>query len=187
MSWKMKSSNKRNGGPLFTLGSLFYGPAGPSRRHLRSSAATSESSERNASSSRMLSGHAIDSVSKRSDSSSEDGSSSVLSSSFRRSRSKNLVECPLCLQLLPKEKFPVLQKPCTHRSCIDCLWQYFKIEVTESRTNIRCPECSELFHPNDIQAILGNNVLSQKYEEFMLRRVLVADPDVRWCPAPDCG
>jgi hypothetical protein len=28
--------------------------------------------------------------------------------------------------------------------------------------------------------------LIQKYEEFMLRRVLVTIPDTRWCPAPDC-
>uniref|UniRef100_A0A3B4BJJ4 RBR-type E3 ubiquitin transferase n=1 Tax=Periophthalmus magnuspinnatus TaxID=409849 RepID=A0A3B4BJJ4_9GOBI len=27
----------------------------------------------------------------------------------------------------------------------------------------------------------------EKYEEFMLRRWLVAEPDCRWCPAPDCG
>uniref|UniRef100_A0A8C5TPW2 RBR-type E3 ubiquitin transferase n=1 Tax=Malurus cyaneus samueli TaxID=2593467 RepID=A0A8C5TPW2_9PASS len=28
---------------------------------------------------------------------------------------------------------------------------------------------------------------SPHYEEFMLRRCLAADPDCRWCPAPDCG
>lgn len=26
-----------------------------------------------------------------------------------------------------------------------------------------------------------------KYEEFMVRRVLLTDPDSRWCPAPDCS
>ena len=30
------------------------------------------------------------------------------------------------------------------------------------------------------------NVIS-KYEDFMVRRVLLADPDSRWCPAPDCS
>ena len=30
-------------------------------------------------------------------------------------------------------------------------------------------------------------VLIQKYEEFMLRRVLVTITDTRWCPAPDCN
>ncbi|ELU10801.1 hypothetical protein CAPTEDRAFT_174774 [Capitella teleta] len=76
---------------------------------------------------------------------------------------------------------------CHHRSCRDCLRQYLKIEITESRINIACPECAERFHPNDIQAILDDVHLMHKYEEFMLRRVLVSDPDTRWCPAPDCG
>ncbi|KAG5857122.1 hypothetical protein ANANG_G00015210 [Anguilla anguilla] len=35
--------------------------------------------------------------------------------------------------------------------------------------------------------ILADRALMEKYEEFMLRRWLVADPDCRWCPAPDCG
>ena len=76
---------------------------------------------------------------------------------------------------------------CHHRSCRDCLRQYLKIEITESRVNIACPECAERFHPNDIRAILEDEVLWNKFEVFMIRRVLVLDPDTRWCPAPDCG
>ena len=37
------------------------------------------------------------------------------------------------------------------------------------------------------RALLDDEVLMNKYEEFMVRRVLVLDPDTRWCPAPDCG
>uniref|UniRef100_G3UB45 RBR-type E3 ubiquitin transferase n=1 Tax=Loxodonta africana TaxID=9785 RepID=G3UB45_LOXAF len=61
------------------------------------------------------------------------------------------------------------------------------IEISESRVNISCPECTERFNPHDIRLILSDDVLMEKYEEFMLRRWLVADPDCRWCPAPDCG
>lgn len=57
----------------------------------------------------------------------------------------------------------------------------------ESRVSIACPECSELFHPNDIRAVVEDDTLMQKYEDFMLRRVLAIDSDTRWCPAPDCG
>ena len=181
MSFTLRSNSDRSSrSSRFSLSSLFYERITP-RKTIRSS--TSDA-DRGPSSSKVFTGR-IDTLSKRSDSSSEDGTSSI-QYSFRKSKNKNLLECPLCLQLLPKEKFPVLLT-CSHRSCVDCLRQYLKIEVTESRTNIECPECAEHFHPNDIQAILGSSVLSQKYEEFMLRRVLVADPDVRWCPAPDCG
>ncbi|KAM9851797.1 E3 ubiquitin-protein ligase RNF19A-like [Aulostomus maculatus] len=97
-----------------------------------------------------------------------------------------LLECPLCLLRHSRENFPDIMT-CHHRSCIDCLRQYLRIEISESRVNISCPECSERFNPHDIRMILGDRLLMEKYEEFMLRRWLVADPDCRWCPAPDCG
>ncbi|XP_030605253.1 E3 ubiquitin-protein ligase RNF19A [Archocentrus centrarchus] len=97
-----------------------------------------------------------------------------------------LLECPLCLLRHSRESFPDIMT-CHHRSCIDCLRQYLRIEISESRVNISCPECSERFNPHDIRMILGDRTLMEKYEEFMLRRWLVADPDCRWCPAPDCG
>jgi len=39
----------------------------------------------------------------------------------------------------------------------------------------------------DIKFFCGSSNLVQKYEDFMLRRVLAVDPDTRWCPSPDCG
>ncbi|XP_069477537.1 E3 ubiquitin-protein ligase RNF19A [Ambystoma mexicanum] len=96
------------------------------------------------------------------------------------------LECPLCLLRHSKDRFPEIMT-CPHRSCLDCLRQYLRIEISESRVNICCPECSERFNPHDIRLILDDDILMEKYEEFMLRRWLVADPDCRWCPAPDCG
>lgn len=104
----------------------------------------------------------------------------------RRKSSEGSRECPLCLIEHPSDKFPEIST-CYHRSCINCLQMYLKIEITESRINIACPECAERFHPNDIKEIIGDVVLMSKYEDFMVRRVLVSDPDARWCPAPDCG
>ncbi|XP_029298977.1 E3 ubiquitin-protein ligase RNF19A [Cottoperca gobio] len=100
--------------------------------------------------------------------------------------SSELLECPLCLLRHAREQFPDIMT-CHHRSCADCLRQYLSIEISESRVNICCPECAERFNPHDIQIILGDRALMEKYEEFMLRRWLVAEPDCRWCPAPDCG
>ncbi|XP_034029743.1 E3 ubiquitin-protein ligase RNF19A-like isoform X1 [Thalassophryne amazonica] len=114
-------------------------------------------------------------------SSSTSTSSRVLSGS-----GSEALECPLCLLRHSRENFPDIMT-CHHRSCIDCLRQYLRIEISESRVNISCPECSERFNPHDICMILGDRALMEKYEEFMLRRWLVADPDCRWCPAPDCG
>lgn len=95
-------------------------------------------------------------------------------------------ECPLCMQFLPNENFLSLLT-CHHRSCVACLKIYLQIEITEGRVGIACPECPEMLHPADIYRILDDEVLMKKYEDFMVRHVLVLDPDARWCPAPDCG
>lgn len=57
------------------------------------------------------------------------------------------LECPLCLGELPSEEFPELMA-CGHRSCYTCLQQYLRIEISESRVCIACPECAEPMHPN---------------------------------------
>ncbi|XP_061679445.1 E3 ubiquitin-protein ligase RNF19B [Syngnathoides biaculeatus] len=97
-----------------------------------------------------------------------------------------LLECPLCLVRQPSERLPELLG-CGHRSCLCCLRQYLRIEITESRVQLSCPECAERLAPRQVAAILDDATLLDKYEEFLLRRCLAADPDCRWCPAPDCG
>ncbi|XP_055512351.1 E3 ubiquitin-protein ligase RNF19B isoform X1 [Leucoraja erinacea] len=115
-----------------------------------------------------------------------DSRTTLTSSDSPKKASPGLLECPLCLLRHPFENVPKIMT-CHHRSCLDCLRQYLRIEITESRVNISCPECSERLNPHDIRMILNDQALMEKYEEFMLRRYLASDPDCRWCPAPDCG
>uniref|UniRef100_A0A914YZ64 RBR-type E3 ubiquitin transferase n=1 Tax=Panagrolaimus superbus TaxID=310955 RepID=A0A914YZ64_9BILA len=99
---------------------------------------------------------------------------------------KKTRDCPLCYCAQPLTSFPKLTN-CSHRSCRSCLARYLQIEIMESRINISCPECSEALHQLDIYNILQKQgYLIDKYENFALRRVLMGDPDTRWCPAPDC-
>lgn len=98
----------------------------------------------------------------------------------------NLLECPLCLVRQPADQLPELLG-CSHRSCLCCLRQYLRIEITESRVQLSCPECAERLVPQQVADILNDAALLEKYEEFLLRRCLASDPDCRWCPAPDCG
>ncbi|KAG7219302.1 hypothetical protein INR49_010364 [Caranx melampygus] len=97
----------------------------------------------------------------------------------------NLLECPLCLVCQPADQLPELLG-CSHRSCLCCLRQYLRIEITESRVQLSCPECAERLAPRQVADILDDPALLEKYEEFLLRRCLASDPDCRWCPAPDC-
>lgn len=76
---------------------------------------------------------------------------------------------------------------CKHYACRSCLESYLTIEIFESRTEIACTQCSDAMHPSDIEALLRTSpTIMKKYEDFMVRRVLLSDPDSRWCPAPDC-
>ncbi|XP_052869472.1 E3 ubiquitin-protein ligase RNF19B-like isoform X2 [Anopheles cruzii] len=98
-------------------------------------------------------------------------------------------ECPLCYDTtVPSgEEFYALLN-CKHYACRACLENYLMIEISESRTDISCPQCTESMHPTDIQALLkAFPAAITKYEDFMVRRVLLADPDSRWCPGPDCS
>ena len=97
-----------------------------------------------------------------------------------------LLECPLCLVRQPAQQLPALHG-CGHRSCLGCLRQYLRIEITESRVQLSCPECAERLVPQQVADILQDAALLEKYEGFLLRRCLASDPDCRWCPAPDCG
>ncbi|XP_044756294.1 E3 ubiquitin-protein ligase RNF19A-like isoform X2 [Coccinella septempunctata] len=96
------------------------------------------------------------------------------------------LECPLCFAELDLEEFFQVAS-CGHRACLQCLKQYLRVEITESRVIITCHECPEPIHPNEIKIILDDPAMMDKYEDFMVRRVLAVDADTRWCPAPDCG
>ncbi|RNA40332.1 E3 ubiquitin- ligase RNF19A [Brachionus plicatilis] len=131
--------------------------------------------------------------------------------------------CQLCYLKFEKnaaqnqsDNFMYPMQTCDHSFCAECLRQYLKYQIIESRVSITCPECNEKMHPSDIYKLLRLHVsqpesassspkstnslikenvqgnkdewlqLIYKYEEFMVRRVLVSIPDIRWCPAPDC-
>lgn len=96
------------------------------------------------------------------------------------------IECPLCVLLVSYSSTPDL-KTCSHRTCLDCMQRYLKTEINHSRLNITCPICSESLLQNVIKETLNDDKFYSKYESFMLRKVLAAEPDARWCPAPDCG
>ena len=56
----------------------------------------------------------------------------------------------------------------------------FRIEVQEGRANLKCPQCAEQLHPNDVEFLVGGDKgLLQLYQFLMVRRVLAADPDTR--------
>ena len=101
----------------------------------------------------------------------------------------SLATCLLCCHDYSPDQFEHLRL-CSHSYCRTCLKSYLKLEITEGRVTLNCPQsdCPERIHPSDINRILENQPeLIAKYEQFMVRRVLQSITDTRWCPAPDCG
>ncbi|XP_062981133.1 E3 ubiquitin-protein ligase RNF19B-like [Elgaria multicarinata webbii] len=97
------------------------------------------------------------------------------------------LECPLCLLAQPPGAFPALSS-CAHRACRSCLQRYLRLEIRERRVPVACPHCPAPLQPADVhQLLLPEAALRDKYEEYLLRRLLAADPATRWCPAPDCS
>ncbi|CAF1238961.1 unnamed protein product [Rotaria sordida] len=97
--------------------------------------------------------------------------------------------CVLCCHEYSLEEFERLTL-CSHSYCRTCLKSYLKLEITEGRVTLNCPQsdCPERIHPSDISRILEKHPdIISKYEQFMVRRVLQSIADTRWCPAPDCG
>ena len=116
--------------------------------------------------------------------------SSTTSNTMHQPFTDHILEtCALCCQEYPYEQFERLTL-CSHAYCRTCLKSYLKLEITEGRVTLNCPQndCPERIHPSDITRILAKQPeLIAKYEQFMVRRVLQSITDTRWCPAPDCG
>ena len=102
--------------------------------------------------------------------------------------------CPICFEQKSGEEMSGAAECVEHRACYDCLSRYMSQEISEGRISVSCPECPVKFHPHDIRRVLERShdrltveQLMAKYEDFTLRRVLVQETDLRYCPAPDCS
>jgi hypothetical protein len=72
---------------------------------------------------------------------------SACSNAAQSSQAGGLRECPLCLAECTLDQYPLLRN-CPHLFCIECLHTYVRIEIQEGRANLKCPQCTELMHPN---------------------------------------
>jgi len=79
---------------------------------------------------------------------------------------------------------------CSHPFCTSCLNQYVQAQIDLGNSaHIACPmphaECGEQIQQRELQAILGKKKFA-KIDRFALESVTDADPNLRYCPTPDC-
>ncbi|CAF2309326.1 unnamed protein product [Rotaria sp. Silwood2] len=98
----------------------------------------------------------------------------------------NTNECEICFSSNECENL----RNCKHKFCYLCLQTYLIEKIRNGcLSSLECPhsDCKEILHPNDVKRILNDQQMYERYEIFMLRRVLQKMPDTRWCPYPNCN
>lgn len=96
------------------------------------------------------------------------------------------VECSICLIDKSELDFFTLLS-CAHQFCRDCLSQFVAVSVNQSNVDIQCPApgCNSKIHPNDVVLLLTSEVLN-RWEIYQIRKALVSDRNVHWCPESTC-
>ncbi|CAG9313928.1 unnamed protein product [Blepharisma stoltei] len=94
--------------------------------------------------------------------------------------------CGICFERIRNEwKHPECE---LHIFCEDCIKMYLKTKINDSQVlKILCPgeNCKNLFTDEMIQAITDPD-LFEKYKKFKWRAELLLDPQIKWCPTPNC-
>ena len=79
------------------------------------------------------------------------------------------LECPLCLIQYDEnnnDSVYVLAE-CHHSFCVECLQRYLKQEIMESRVALKCPQCPEDMHPNDVYTLITRHAKSKRVHLFV--------------------
>ena len=98
--------------------------------------------------------------------------------------------CLLCEEILTENDLKINTLPCKHKFCEYCWLEYLKEKISNSRVkNITCMEnkCKTELNENFILSIIGKDeTLKSKYEKFKLKENILNNPNMKFCPYPDC-
>jgi hypothetical protein len=104
-------------------------------------------------------------------------------SSLESSYSSPSPGAPICQICYESSQVVSLSSNCQHKYCQQCINSYLEAEIRGVK-NIQCPECSAKVERYDIERVNCN--LLCDYEEMLVEKYLLSEPDCRRCPAPDC-
>ena len=95
--------------------------------------------------------------------------------------------CNICYELKPTETFATLQG-CNHKFCTSCLLQFINyISLSKDFYNLKCPipQCPNKDIDSTVKSLLDESDYA-KFDKEKYYAILSLDPNIRWCPAPDC-
>ncbi len=98
--------------------------------------------------------------------------------------------CTLCEEILTENDLRINTLPCNHKFCETCWLEYLKEKISNARVkNITCMQnkCKSELNDNFILSIIGNDEnLTSKYEKFKIKENILNNPNMKFCPYPDC-
>lgn len=90
--------------------------------------------------------------------------------------------CRICLE--PRDVLK--SSSCGHRFCEDCLKGYVEVKVMSGQVlSIACPQADCGVELSITESLLSPELL-EKFRRFRHNQLLNQEPNVRWCPTPDC-
>ena len=98
-------------------------------------------------------------------------------------------ECLICFDKLTPEESNNNFIGCPHGFCNECFLNYFKEKINSKIDEIKCPEkdCKTMIPNYFIEEKLINDIpLLSKYKKLKKIRQLELDPNVEFCPYPNC-
>ena len=98
--------------------------------------------------------------------------------------------CLICNEKLTKEEFDNNFVECFHGFCDDCYFNYFREKINNNDIEkIKCPEknCNNIIYNDFIEKkIIKDISLLEKYKKLKEKNQLMYDPNIKFCPYPDC-
>ena len=98
-------------------------------------------------------------------------------------------DCLICFEKLTSEEINNNFIGCSHGFCDDCFYDYFKEKINSKIDEIKCPgkDCTIII-PNYFieEKIINDTDLLSKYKKLKKMRQLELDPNVEFCPYPNC-
>jgi ariadne-2 len=95
--------------------------------------------------------------------------------------------CPVCVTLLPVDKFHYLS--CGHAFCCDCWTMHFETQIGQGiSTQISCMEqmCNVRVPEDFVLNLLNRSSLREKYQRFAFADYVKSHPQLRFCPGRNC-
>jgi hypothetical protein len=77
---------------------------------------------------------------------------------------------------------------CSHKFCLNCITDYLNYNISNGQVKIiKCADqsCTKEYTREDIRKF-GSKEIYEKYLRFKENLDVNLNPDLRWCPRPDC-